>query len=96
MSWRKLLKPGPVDLGREHLNEVIEPDTYVQPFASRATRAQGYPFEGQGVHLEVLPWRPSDGGVIQRATPQNGVIVTRYWLTGTWSAWRDTTGRTVS
>lgn len=63
MGWMKKTKPGPVDLGTAHLNTVTASNWqgYTQPFAARATKAQGYPFEGIAGHMQILPWNPEVG-----------------------------------
>lgn len=95
MGWIKKTKPGPIDLGTRHLDEITEPALYSQPFASRATKAQGYPFDGQPGILEVKLWRAGDGAVIAIYTASEGATASRSFYT-VWRSWRDSMGRAVT
>lgn len=94
-NWRKLLKPGPIDLGTRHLNDVTVPDEYVQPYGARVTKAQGYPIEGVGGLYKLIDWNPVSGSQIATFTTPSAGIFTTYKLNGTWRTWTDAMGRPV-
>lgn len=96
MGWRKLLKPGPINLGTQHLDTIMAPDVYVQPFASRATNSNGYPWDGIAGTLEVLPWNPTAGNVIAVFTSWDRGIAKRVYHNGVWREWLDAMGTVIS
>ncbi len=97
MGWIKRPRRSPIDLGTAHLNTITTPadEGYTQIFASRATKAQGYPFDGIAGHLQLLPWNPATGSVIAVFTTWNGAIAKRVYYNGSWQAWLDATGKAV-
>ena len=95
MGWKRLLKPGPVDLGITHLDAVTEPGVYTQIFAGRATKAQGYPFEGKAGTLVIHPWNPSSGNVIAVFHSWDAGSAKRTLYNGAWRPWLDLTGKAV-
>lgn len=95
MGWLKRPRRAPIDLGTTHLDEVVTPDEYTQIFASRATKAQGYPFEGIAGHMKILPWNPANGAVIAVFTTWTGGIAKRTYYQGSWRAWVDPMGKAV-
>lgn len=96
MSWIKKAKPGPIDIGTAHLDSITVPDIYVQPFASRATKANGYPFDGVAGTLELLPWNPASGNVIAIFHSWDRGSAKRTLYLGNWRPWLDMTGKAVS
>lgn len=97
MGWIKRPRRSPIDHGTAHLNTITTPNDegYTQIFASRATKAQGYPYDGIAGHLQILPWNASSGSVIAVFTTWNGGIAKRVFYNGSWQAWLDTTGKAV-
>lgn len=96
MGWIKKSKTGPIDLGTAHLDSIVEPNTYIQPFASRATKANGYPFDGVAGTLEVLPWNPSNGNVIVVFHSWDRGSAKRTYYNGLWRPWLDMIGKAVT
>lgn len=98
MGWRKLLKPGPVELGAQHLDAVVEPDTYVCRSQANARLDLGYPFEGVPGTLVVLPWNPVIPRVIAVFYPWNASPIVKRTLNGdgSWGPWYDALGNEVA
>ena len=97
MAWTKRPRRAPVDLGTAHLNTITTANEqgYTQIFAARATKAQGYPYDGIAGHLQILPWNASTGSVIAVFTSWNGGIAKRVFYNGVWQSWLDASGKAV-
>lgn len=97
-NWRKLLNPGPVELGTQHLDSVIEPDTYVCRTTANALTERGYPYEGVSGTLVVLPWNPAIPRVIAVFYPWSERPIAKRTSNsdGTWRPWVDALGQEVA
>lgn len=85
----------PKELGTVHLDTVVKPSKYYQPFAPRSTKAQGYPWEGVAGNLEVEVWNPANGSLIVTFKSWDRGIAKRTLYNGTWRAWLDANGNTI-
>lgn len=80
--------PVPIDLGTAHLDTITTPGDYTQIFASRATKAQGYPHEGSAGILSVRAWNAANGYVIQTFTPwQSAAMAKRTKYSSGFQTW---------
>lgn len=86
----------PKDLGTDHLDIVTGRGRFYQPFASRATKAQGYPWEGVAGILTVDVWNPANGNMIATFTSWDRGIAKRTLYLGTWRPWLDPLGNTIT
>lgn len=93
MGWIKRPPRSPKRLTSQHLDEVLIPDDYQQPFASQATKARGYPWEGLAGRLEVREWT-ADSLICVYITWSGG-IAKRAFYNGTWRPWLDAMGKAV-
>ena len=97
-NWRKLLKPGPVELGTQHLDGVTVPDTYVQRTSAVPLKSLGYPYDGVPGTLMVLPWNPAIPRVIAVFYPwsERPIVKRTSNADGTWRPWVDALGNEVA
>ena len=94
MAWMKRPRRSPVRLTSEHLDTIVAPDDYQQPYGSGAKKALGYPFEGLAGRLEVREW--SAGNLICLFVSWSGPIAKRSFYNGSWGPWVDTLGKVIS
>ena len=86
----------PKDLGTAHLDTVTERGRYYQPFAIRATKAQGYPWDQVAGVLSVDIWNPSNGNLIVTYKSWDRGIAKRTYYNGLWRPWLDASGKTIT
>lgn len=84
------------NLGTAHLDTVTTPGPYHQPFASRATKAQGYPWEGVAGVLDIELWNPANGNCIATYKSWDRGIAKRTLYLGAWRDWLDASGNTIT
>ena len=78
----------PIDLGTVHLDTITTPGFYTQIFASRATKAKGYPHDSAAGVLEVKMWNKANGYVIAVYTPwQSKAMAKRTLYQSGWQTW---------
>lgn len=85
----------PQDLGTAHLDTVVTPGPHYQPFASRATKAQGYPWDGVAGILDVQVWNPANGNLIATFKSWNRGTAKRTYYLGEWLEWLDAFGEPI-
>lgn len=93
MAWVKRPRHSPRRLYSEHLNTVLTPDDYQQPYASAAQKPLGYPWEGQAGRLEVREWSP--GNLLATYVSYSAGIAKRAYSGGSWTPWRDAMGKEI-
>lgn len=85
----------PKDLGTAHLDTATARGRFYQPFAARATKAQGYPWEGVAGILTVDVWNPSNGNMIATFKSWDRGAAKRTLYMGTWRPWLDFNGNPI-
>jgi len=88
--------PDPIDLGTAHLDTITEPGDYTQIFASRATKANGYPHDGEAGILSIRTWNVGNAYVIATFTPWRRAAMAKRTLYSTgWQEWFGVDGNTI-
>lgn len=93
MAWIKRPRRSPKRLYSEHLDTVLLPEDYQQPYVSGARKDLGYPWEGQAGRLELREWSP--GNLIAVYISYSNGIAKRVCTGGVWMPWRDAMGQVI-
>lgn len=87
----------PIDLGTAHLDTITTPGYYTQIFASRATKAQGYPHNDEAGVLEVKTWNKASGYTIAIYTPWRAAQMAKRTLYSSgWQTWYGVNGTAIT